>query len=286
MIDHVPSKTPFFRPGPEPSKAPANYEGGADQANRRMLVTYRDHHKDRKFQDGRPWWGYVELPADPKHPMGAVGAMQPGNHEFPFGTREDPTHERWEAPWYPQEKFFDFDHRRGTIRLRYDKMIAEYTSENRVYYAAANKIAAGNGWEPPKMGGALHPRFIDILGQQPQSVKIPQAAQAGDRWLLGFTDEPNEELAKILKETTYGDWAGMTYEDALAVAGGTKSAPLSNPEEVLSLNAAQLNDLIAAAVANAIAQQSTKKNGSGAGLEKARAAKAAKKAQAEAVAST
>lgn len=279
MIDHTPSKDPFFRPGPSPSKAPANYQGGADQANRRMLTTFRDQHKSPKFPEGRPWWGYVELPADPMQPPGVVGAMQPGNHEHPFGTREDPTYERWEAPWYPQEKFFDFDHRRGIIRLRYDKMVVEYTAENRKYYAAANKIAAGNGWEPPKPGGAMHPRFVDILGQQPQSVKIPQAAQAGDRWLLGFQDERNDELAKILRDTTYGDWEGMSYEEALALTSGPKPSALSTPDDVLTMNATQLNELIAHAVANAMAGRSSAPSA-------AKKKPVTKKAPAEAIAST
>lgn len=277
--DHNPSKA-IYRPGPDPSKVPVSYEGGSDQANRRMLVTYRDHHRFAKFPEGRCWWGYVEIPADPMLPPGAVGSLAPGHHEFPFGTREDPTWERWEAPWYPQEKYFDFDHRRSLVRIRYDKMIADYTQRNREYYAAANKIASGNGWEAPRMGGDLHPRYIDLLGQQPQSIKIPQAAQAGDPWLLGFSQEPNEQLAKLLRETTYGDWDGMAYEEALQIANGV-ATPLSSPAEVLSMNPDQLNALIAQAVADALARQATarkKKGPSPEHMDKMRQAAANKRA--------
>jgi hypothetical protein len=197
--------------------------------------------------------------------MGLVGNLTPGSTEHPFGTRENPNHDRWEAPWYPDEKYFDYDHRRQRCRVRYDRMIADYTSATRLFYQAANRLAAGNGWEPPKMGQSIHPRFTDVLGQLPQSPKIPEAAQAGDRWLLGFSQEPNDLLQKLLRETGYSDWTGMSYEDALAVANGPRE-PLSSPDGVLAMTDAQLQAMIAQAVANALASQAvppvpTKKKG-------------------------
>lgn len=289
MSDHTSVATPFYRPGAAPSKQAPNYQGGSDQANRRMVVTYRDQHRSPKFPDGRPWWGYVEIPSDPLQAPGVVGEMLPGHHEFPFGTRDDPTWERWEAPWYPEPKYLDFDHRKGTMRIRYDRMSADDTRDTRTYYAACNKLAAGNGWEPPRPGTSLHPRFVDILGQPPRSPKLAEAAQSGDRWLLGFSDEANDALAAVVRASTYGDVAALSYEEALAASQSVRapiSAPLAQASDVLAMSQEQLNTLIAQAVANALAAQAPAKpkGGNAAHMAKMKAAADAKRTQAAGVA--
>lgn len=254
-LDHTPTNKPIYRPGPEPSKKAPDYTGGADQSNRRLLVTYRDQHRSTRFAEGRPWWGHIEIPADPLMPPGMVAAPIPGSSETPFGTRFDPTEGQWEAPWYPDVKYFDYDHRKQTIRIRYDKMLVDYKEANKKWLAAANKVAAGNGWEPPMLTGKPHPRYIDIIGPLPQSVKIPEAAIAGDPWLLGFSSEPNDKLADALRETTYGDWEGMDYESALLIAQGKQvtTAPLSTPDAVLGMSHEDVQALVAQAVAAALA---------------------------------
>lgn len=237
-----------------PSKTPTHIKSVASQADRRKVVTFYDQHRSSKFPTGRPWWGHVEMPSDPMFPGGVVGSLTPGDHTDTPGIWES----AWEAPWLPDEKYLRSDTETGKVTIHYGAMLSDYRAANEKYYAAAAVIAFEKGWEAPEPNGTVEYRFRAVLGPPPQSPKIPQAAMAGDPWLLGFSREPNEELVRILKATAYG-------------GTGVVLMPPVKPDDVLTMSKDDLNALIARAVAEAMA--STKVDP----MAKARAAKAAKK---------
>lgn len=183
---------------------------GWSQARQRSLAIFYDQHKDGdRFPNGRPWWCYVERPADGAAMPMPVGELQPHG---------------WDAPWYPESKYVAMAVGRlsdNHFRLDYQRMITDYTAELRAYYAKAVREAAAQNFKAPVYGGAVEYRLRMIVGEAPKSPKVPEAALAGDRWLLGFTKEPNESLQRLLT---------------------MNSETLESPEESVS-NADQIEDL-------------------------------------------
>lgn len=160
---------------------------GWNQNKQRGLGLFFDQHRDTPgWPDGRPWWCYTERPAD-----GAATPMPVGDL-IPHG---------WNAPWTPESKYMQLS--LGTLssnrfRINYERMIADYRQAMDEYYQRAAQEAAAFNLPIPDHGEAVTWKLRSIVGNPPKSAKIPEAALAGDRWLLGFSDEPNEQLQTLL----------------------------------------------------------------------------------------
>lgn len=243
-----------------PTKPTVSIQTSNTQAKNRKLVTVHDTHKCNRFPEGRPWWGYAEKPSEAGMPWGIVGTLSPGNHERPF---ED----SWEAPWYPDAKYLSPNLEIGKLMINYLGMGADYTNATRKYYEECAQKADENKWIAPAFGGPVDSRFRAVVGRDvPQSPKIPQAAQAGDPWILGFTSEINENLARILRTTTFG--AGVQVIEEGPPAGAVTMLPTD------------ISALVASEVAKALASVTTTKTPSPARVaaaQKMRDAKIAKK---------
>ena len=214
-----------------PTKPIVEPGGKISQAANRYPDTYYDQHKDARLApDGRPWWGYREFAANRGNRDGFVGSVSPGV----FGD----INSAWSAPFDPPEKYFDFNHQRSRITIRWDKMANDDRLATVEYYTAANRIAVERSW--PELEYGEVPRFAirAIIGPPPRSPKIAQAAQAGDRWLLGFTTEVNEELAGLLGYTR----TGLRMENA-------EPAPAAQAGDVISMTREGLAAFVAAEVA-------------------------------------
>lgn len=206
------------------------------QAANRYLDTFTDQHRSSRFPDGRPWWGWREYAANKGDHDGFVGGdLMPGDHLAP---KEG----QWSAPFMPEAQFFEFNYHRRRITIRYDKMLAHDKAAYDDYYQAAAKICHQNSWPEVRYGSMPRHAVTALIGEPPRSPKIAQAAQAGDRWLLGATDEVNEELARLL---------GLSRQGLEIVRD--EIVPVAKPEEVLTMTPAQLQALVAAEVAKAVA---------------------------------
>jgi hypothetical protein len=106
-------------------------------------------------------------------------------------------------------------------------------------------------------------------------IRLAQAARAGDPWLLGFVGEPNVELAKILKIKV--NYIGGRSGDAQYTAHDLPEAPepLLTPEQVLSVPVADVQKMIADAIAKHEADKTAKNKER---MAKVRAGKAGKAA--------
>lgn len=214
----------------------------ASQKDRRYLDTFYDQHKSARFPNGRPWWGDREFAANQGDKDGFCGGdLLPGDHNDPHGSG-------WNAPWIPEFKFFEFNYLRGRITIRYDKVIAHDRAAQDRYFQEAAKLSAANGWGAVEYGRTPTYQVTSIIGPPPRSPNIAQAAQAGDRWLLGDTDEVNEELAVMLGLSRQGLPQPQPVNGALV-----------QPGEVLTMTPAQLRALVAEEVAKVTAAKTEKK---------------------------
>lgn len=194
-------------------------EEGWSQNKQRSPAVFYDQHKDsaytlpngeKPFGNGRPWWCYVERPADGASMPMPVGPLTPMG---------------WTAPWQPDDKFIVRSIGKvrsdGSIimgaglyeqrfRIDYQAMIAEYTQAMRAYYRKAVLEAAALNQPGPDYGGAIGYQLRMRIGDPPRSPKIPEAALAGNKWLLGqlppvfnsrtqrWEVEEDEQLARLL----------------------------------------------------------------------------------------
>ena len=208
-----------------PTRTALEAEGWSQNKQRSTAIFY-DQHKDsayrypvghprageQPFLNGRPWWGYVERPAE------GTAMPMPTGPLTPMG---------WEAPWYPPEKYIVSSIGRikpdGSIgsagggglfearfRIDYVQMMGEYTQAMRDYYDKAVRVAAEMGQAGPDYGGAITYQLRVRIGDPPKSPKVPEAALAGNKWLLGqqvpvfnsrtqrWEVEEDEQLARLI----------------------------------------------------------------------------------------
>jgi hypothetical protein len=221
-----------------PTRTALETEGWSQNKQRSTAIFY-DQHKDSVFRfpsghqrageqpflSGRPWWGYVERPAE------GTAMPMPTGPLTPMG---------WEAPWYPPEKYIIasigrikpdgmmasagggglFEQR---FRIDYVQMIGEYTQAMHNYYEKAVREASALSQPGPDYGGSISYQLRVRIGTPPKSPKIPEAALAGNKWLLGqlapvfnsrtqrWEVEEDEQLARLLAS---GDITIATAEQA------------------------------------------------------------------------
>lgn len=251
-----------------PTKPSVAIQTSNTQAKNRRGITVYDQHKSSRFPLGRPWWGFAEKPSEAGMPWGIVGTLNPGNHEE--GQNRDWS-STWEAPWYPDAKWMVSDLEKGKLTINYTGMIAEYTNANRAYYNKCAEKADENKWQAPVFGGPVDSKLRAVVGRDvPQSPKIPQAAMAGDPWILGTTSEVNERLYKIIKNTVFGSGVSVMEYDSEGDNSLLVTAATSSPD---------IQAMIDAAVSKALSAQPAKTPNPArvAAAQKMREAKEAKK---------
>lgn len=161
---------------------------GWNQNKQRSLAVFYDQHRSTAdgFPDGRPWWAYTERPAE-----GGAAAMPVGDL-IPYG---------WDAPWTPESKYMQLSIHAlsgNRFRIAYERMIIDYRQALDEYYIRAATEAVAVNLPIPEHGEPVQWKLAAIVGAPPKSSRIPEAALAGDRWLLGFTKQPNEQLARLI----------------------------------------------------------------------------------------
>jgi hypothetical protein len=186
-----------------PLTKPGNVKSQTDQ---RRPITLYDQHVSSRFPKGRPWWGYTETPVatneiDQPTP-GTVGGLFPGEHGNPFGPNAT-----WSAPWMPATKYFRVKYNDRKLVIDYASMVADYRHAMEAYYEEAVKKAYANGWQAPEFLGPISYQLQQVIGPMPMHPKIPEAAMAGDPWLLGLTPHPNPSLEPLLRRARRQSWS-------------------------------------------------------------------------------
>lgn len=166
---------------------------GWSQHKQRALAFYYDQHRSDKFRNaegepihqiGRPYWAWVERPADGAAQPMPVGPIAPAG---------------WQAPWYAPEKYVvrsiglvtadgawtNSAIRTNHFRIDYGAMAHEATEATKAYYERAVREAAAQKMTLPKYGQPLPFELEIIVGRAPVSPKLPEAASAGNDWILG-----------------------------------------------------------------------------------------------------
>lgn len=191
------------------------------QRDTRSLESVFDQHKNVRFPQGRPWWGYAEIQTDRRSLPAFVCELMPGDHAEPMTSG-------WTAPWYPTQvresngrRYLELNMKRAQLTWNYPLMIADDKRATGNYYRAAAKIANANGWRAPGLNEPVSFQIESILLDPPRSSRIAEAALAGDLWILGFTERVNEDLAALLAGT--GNRSGeprVSIDDALKLGAG------------------------------------------------------------------
>lgn len=209
------------------------------QASNRVARVFYDQHKLSKFPDvpGRAWWTYVEKPADGMAMAMPVASLTQG------GRSQDGRDLHWEAPFYPDMMYADFGRSEyGHFVWQYQRMQSDDARATELFYQASARLAATKGWEMPEPGKPLPYAISVAIGDLPRSPLIAQALRAGNPWLIGETLEPDDDLLPSLLR----QWQGR---------GGWKPAALTTPTDVVTMNAKTLDQLVAEAVAKAMAER-------------------------------
>lgn len=187
---------------------------GWNQNLQRQVAIFFDQHKHKLYPEGRPFWCYVENPADPKHQKRSVGELIPIVEDMVL---EDGSFVKgWTAPWVPEQKYFAMAMsmiQGNKFRWNYPRMMQDYKEASVRYYTRCVREAAARNWPAPKLYGVVSFQLRAICGERPKSPKVPEAALAEDTWLLGFeTRVVNEQLKTILDEEK--DQTGISFEEA------------------------------------------------------------------------
>lgn len=245
---------PYVQPVNVPSKPESDgASGGRNQKDRRYQDTFWDQHRHPvRFPNGRPWNGPRELAANrdvvPPPQDGFCGALAQGQYVDDDTGRIDRTATLgavWFAPWVPLEKYFKFNYPRKRISFDYAKMIREETAGLDEYYKAAAKLGAKLNLRV-EYGVVPDFQITADLGEPTSyltKIRVAEAAMAGDPWVLGFIDEPNPDLAKVLGYNQRG----------MQVLSYTPPAAVVTPAQVLATPDADLLKMIAEMAATAAA---------------------------------
>lgn len=266
---------------------------GSQRARRFTDTVYDNHKHPVKFPQGRPFTGEREFTSGTDRESITAGFitsdLQCGAYfcDNPdFGQTKD---ERlatlasaWVAPWLPKggKKYMKFNYRRKTVEWLYEAVIADEQQALSMYWEAASKLAGENDVIDPDRPDAVPFRIRNLLGR-PQTymgqIRLAQACRAGDPWVLGMSESPNDELAKILGLKV--QHIGGRAADAAFVAAPApvEATPIVTPEQVLSVPVTEVAKMIADALQRHDADDRAKRKAAGdrlaAGKAKAKAAR-------------
>ena len=265
------------------------------QRDRRFLDTYFDTYRHAKFPKGRPFTGPREFKSGVSEPSETSGFLvsdlSPGEYFCENPALGQTLNERaatlasaWEPRWLPPggKKYMEFNHRLKRITFRYAAFINDERAALSQYWDAAAKLAGESDIIDPDRPDAVPFRIRSILGR-PQTftnkIRLATACIAGDPWIMGAVDTPNEELVKLLGFSPIQYTGGAQAGDASYVSVPAQKAPepLVTPAQVLSVPVSEVNALIEAALAKRDAEDKAKRKAAGdrlaAGKAKAKAAR-------------
>ncbi len=283
-------QSPVTLPSKPSSKGAA---GTGSQRDRRFTDTFFDNYiHPVRFPKGRPFTGQREYQSGSATESIAAGFLQSDlqcgeyfcdSPEHIGGTGQTEQERQmtlasvWVAPWLPPggKTYMKFDYRRRRITFLYDAYIVYMRNELAKFWDAC-AIAAGQGEvvEPTKPD-ALSFRLRKVFGSPHTflgQIRLAQACQAGDPWIMGAVETPNEELAKILGLDVQYLGAKQDFGDSQFVAVPKAPTPdaLIKPEAVIGIDPAMVAQMIADALAQHDAAQ---KQAARDRMEKARNAK-------------
>lgn len=214
-------------------------EGKNQNTNRSTLIVF-DQHRAKDFPNGRPWIGVTENPADPGGARGIVGELLPISADMMI---DGILVKGWDAPWLPETKYINMATSSITagnrFRFDYERQATDRRAANVAYYTRAMKEAAERNLPVPKLYGHVSFQLRSIVGTPPKSPKLPEAAAGGDPWLLGFSQEVNEQLLEILL-----DEQGRSAE-FLSVEEPKAPAPRTFMQEIMNMSDAEKEALAA-----------------------------------------
>jgi hypothetical protein len=246
--------------------------GIGSQRDRRFTDTFHDRHKHPiRFPNGRPFTGEREFQSGNTEESVSAGFLssdlQCGEYfcENPregqtLQERADSLSSAWSAPWIPVSKYFKFNYRQKIITLDYVRGRTDEKASLDKFYRAAAKLAGANGWGEIKYGVVPSYQVTAVLGEPSPFLPIWEAAIAGDPWLLGFVDEPNERLAQALGlDISYVAGARSADSEYVAVQRQAAPEPLITPDKVLATPMEQIGQMIADAVQAAMDKRDAEK---------------------------
>lgn len=240
------------------------------QRDRRWTDTFFDSYRHpSKFPNGRPFTGEREYKSGSPEPSESAGFITPDlqcGQYFCDNPQMGQTREErqmtlasaWSAPWLPLAKYWRFNNRAKRITFALDKMISDQREALARFWTAAAKMA-GDGEVVNPETNQVSFRIRTVLAQSPldflNQIKLANAMLAGDPWLMGFVEEPNDELARIVGIDV--KYVGGHASDREYVAGPKREPierePIVSVDQVLATPASEITKMVAEAVAAAMA---------------------------------
>lgn len=273
-----------------PSKPQERADGKMiSQRDRRWTDTFFDDFIHPRFPNGRPFTGEREFKSGVSEQSITAGFLtadlQCGEYFCENLEQGQSPQERmqtlasaWTAPWFLPggKKYMNFNYARKRITWRIEAFIADETAGLARYWDAAAKLAGEGEDIDPRRPKAVPFRIRRLLGTPEvytNKIRLARACQAGDPWIMGAVETPNEELAKLLGLEVQYLGAPIDFGDADYVAAPRRAEPepLVKPEVVLSLTPAQVQQMIE----DALAADAAKRKEQGQRLKDAKAAKKA-----------
>lgn len=268
------------------------------QRDRRWTDTFFDDYRHARFPNGRPFTGEREFKSGVSEQSVTAGFLQSdlqcGEYfcESPDGIqtaseRQQTLASAWVAPWLMPggKKYMEFNYARKRIRWRYDAFLNdERNALERFWEACA--LGAGQGETvDPANPQALAFRLRKVFGSPfvfLNKIRLAQACQAGDPWIMGAVPEPNEELVKLIGFQPVSYLGGAQMGDKAFVTAPAQKAPepLVTPAQIVGFTAEQVQKMIADALAADEAKKAAERKAIGQRLKAGREKKA--KARAEA----
>jgi hypothetical protein len=142
-----------------------------NQAEERRYSHFTDQH-------GRSWGAVVDKAAG--QPLGVI----------------EP---KFEAPYLPHQSFFTFDPNEPRFVIEYDAIIEQRKTRLKEWEDAGYTFAlAEYGDKAVEVMQNPTPAFLRYVGPKPDPVEIPEAAKAGNKWVLGFSDAVPEWAKRFL----------------------------------------------------------------------------------------
>lgn len=240
------------------------------QRDRRFTDTFFDDYRHPRFPNGRPFCGQREFQSGSETESINAGFLQsdlqcgeyvcdnPEMGQTPE-ERQRTLASAWVAPWLPPggKKYMTFNYRRKRITFDYIRGEKDEVNALDQYYLAAANLAAGNGWTEVKKGVIPTFQVTAKMGMPPALLPVWRAARAGDPWLMGAVDEPNERLATILGFGTVRYLGGTDYGDAeyVVVPQAVVVTPVVTPAQILSVPIDEVAAMVDALVAKREAEK-------------------------------
>jgi hypothetical protein len=243
------------------------------QRDRRWTDTFFDDYRHPRFPNGRPFTGEREFKSGVSEQSVTAGFLQsdlqcgeyfcenPDQGQTAL-ERQMTLESAWVAPFLLPggKKYMQFNYAKKRITWRYDAFIMDEKAGLARYWEAAAKAAGESDVIDPRRPDAVPFRIRTLLGSPRtfmNKIRLAQACQAGDPWIMGAVPEPNEELAKLLGYGEISYFGGLEYgdKDFVTVPTAKTPEPIMTPEQVLAVPMDKVQEMITAAIAQHEAQK-------------------------------